>query len=91
MGRSTPAGAAQLAQINSMVDAQRNPAGVLPNNFFAVPLPANFWGTQATQYDITSLQGYKMFRLRQVYNTGFGDLYVPSQPRFIQFGIKVFF
>ena len=88
---ATVAGTAMLAQINAMVNAQKNAAGVLPVNFFSVPLPQNFWGTQPQSFDITSLQGYKLFRLRQTYNTAFGDLYQNGSSRYIQFGLKLYF
>jgi hypothetical protein len=88
---STAAGTALLGQINNMVNAQKNSAGVLPLNFFAIPLQDNFYGKQPQSYDITTLQGFKYFRLRQAYNTGFGDLYQAGQARYIQFGVKFFF
>jgi hypothetical protein len=88
---TTAAGAAVLNQINAMVNAQRNAAGVLPLNFFTVPLPNNFYGTSTSSFDITTLSGYKLFRLRQSYNNAFGDLYNNSDPRFIQFGVKLYF
>ena len=65
--------------------------GVLPANFFTVPLPNNFFGTQANQFDITTVNGYKLYQLRQAYNNGFGDLYNNNTPRYIQFGVKIFF
>jgi len=89
--QSTAAGAALLTQINNMVASQRNAAGVLPVNFFSVPLPADFWGKAPTSYDITTLNGFKYFRLRQAYTTSFGDLYSAGLSRFIQFGVKLYF
>ena len=65
--------------------------GVLPANFFTVPLPQNFYGTQANQFDITTIGGYKLYQLRQAYSTSFGDLYNNNTPRYIQFGVKFFF
>lgn len=88
---NTTAGAALLTQINNTVNAQKNAKGVLPLNFFSVPVPQNFWGLQPQNFDIRTLDGFKLFRLRQVYNTGFGDLYNVAQPRYIQFGVKIFF
>jgi hypothetical protein len=88
---ATAAGTAQLAQINAMVNGQKLPSGALPANFFAVQLPANFYGKAAATYDITSLQGYKYFRLRQAYATNFGTLYSYGQPRYLQFGVKLYF
>jgi len=87
----TTEGTGLLNQINAMVNAQKTAAGALPSNFFAVPLPADFSGKAANSYDITTIQGYKYFRLRQAYATNFGTLYQSTQPRYIQFGVKVFF
>ena len=63
-------------------------AGALPLNFFTVPLPANFFGTQATSFDIRNVDQYKLYRLRQQWNTSGGVLYQPGLARYIQFGIK---
>jgi hypothetical protein len=87
---ATAAGAALLNQINANVNSAKV-NGVLPPNFFAVQVPKNFFGTPATAYDITTLGGYKLFRSRQAYNTTFGDVYQSGQPRYIQFGLKLFF
>jgi hypothetical protein len=88
---ATAAGTALLNQINAMVNAQKTPQGALPANFFAMQLPANFYGKPAASYDITTLQGYKYFRLRQAYATNFGTLYSYGQPRYVQFGLKLYF
>ncbi len=87
---STPAGAALLNQINANVNGSKV-NGVLPANFFSIPVPKNFYGTPASAYDITSISGYKLFRSRQAYQTGFGDLHQSGQPRYIQFGLKLYF
>ena len=63
----------------------------LPTNFFSVPLPNNFYGTPATSYDITTVNGYKYFRLRNAYATNFGTLYNSGSPRYLQFGLKLYF
>ena len=42
-------------------------------------------------YDITTPNGFKLFRLRQQYNTGGGVLYNSGTSRFIQFGVKLYF
>jgi len=88
---ATAQGTANLNAINAMVNAQKNAAGVLPVNFFSVQVPTDFWKLQPGNFDITNLQGYKFFRLRQAYNNAFGDLYNNGQPRFIQFGVKLYF
>jgi hypothetical protein len=83
-------------QIINNVNAYRNPAGVLPNGFFTVPLPANFWSAAANSYDITTIQGYQYYQMKNSYNAAFGALYnAPSSgispPRNLQFGLKLFF
>lgn len=91
---ATTAGTALLAQINGMVNAQKSASGALPANFFAVPLPSNFYGKAAATYDITTLQGYKYFRLRQSYAPSpgfFGTVYNNGQSRYLQFGAKLYF
>ncbi|MBZ5581789.1 MAG: carboxypeptidase-like regulatory domain-containing protein [Acidobacteriia bacterium] len=88
---STAAGAALYNQVLANVNQFRSPRGALPADFFTVPLPANFYGNPATSYDITNVDGYRLYMLRTAYNQGFGDLYNNNQPRFIQFGVKVYF
>ncbi len=91
---ATATGTAQLNQINAMINTYRvggTAAGALPLNFFTVPLPANFYGTAAGNFNITTPDGYKLFRLRQQYNSSGGVLYNSGQQRFIQFGLKFYF
>jgi hypothetical protein len=90
---STAAGVALYNSIVAMVNGQRigSTSGALPANFFATRLPSNFFGVAANAYDITTLQGYKNYQLRTAYNTGFGDLYQAGSPRYIQFGLKLYF
>jgi hypothetical protein len=91
---ATAAGTALLNQINAMVNTYRTggtASGALPLDFFHVALPQNFYGQAATSFDITTIGGYKLFRLRQQWNTSGGDLYQSGLPRYIQFGIKIFF
>jgi hypothetical protein len=90
------AGNQLLTQINNMVNGVRaggTASGSLPNDFFHIALPHNFYGTPANTFDITTLQGFRLYRMRQAFNTGFGDLYGSpwSQPRYIQFGLKFYF
>ena len=89
--QSTTAGAAIYNGIVNMINAQKTSAGALPANFYTVPLPNNFYGTPANSYDITSLQGYKNYQLRNAYATNFGTLYNSNTPRYIQFGVKLYF
>jgi len=78
-------------QIVNMVNAQKNAAGVLPANFFTIPLPANFYGRAPNSFDITTLNGYKLYQLRTAYATNFGTLYNSNTPRYVQFGVKLYF
>ncbi len=89
--QSTTAGAAIYNGIVNMVNAQKTAGGALPANFFSVPLGPNFYGTNANSYDITTLQGYKQYQLRNAYSTSFGDLYQNGSSRYLQFGIKFYF
>ena len=82
---------AQLAQIRAMVNAVRLPSNALPLDFFHVGIPQGFATTNLNSFNITTLDGFKLYRLRQVYDTNFGTLREIAQPRYIQFGIKIFF
>jgi len=94
---STADGTALMAQAVAVVTSNRNTAGVLPLDFFSVPLPNSFWGAAATSYDITTTQGYKYYRLRQAFSSGGGSnggkLAGPASgsSRYIQFAIRIFF
>ena len=86
----TAAGTAIYNQVVANVNNYRV-NGVLPGNFFAIPLPSNFYGTAANAYDIRTIDGYKNYQLRSAYSTTFGNLYNNSSPRYIQFGVKLYF
>ncbi len=95
-------GVALRNQINALVDSQRFPPppgstagalGRLPADFFTVPLPQGFTFMNANSFDITTLSGYKLYRVRQDLGTGgSGRFFVPPQSsRYLQFGIRIFF
>jgi hypothetical protein len=97
---TTPAGAANLAAVRSNVNATRQTGpqgaqtGGLPLNFFHVPLPQGFATRDPLSFDIRTLEGFKLYRIRQTYDSNFGTLtgQTPNTlPRYIQFGIRVFF
>lgn len=94
---ASPGGAALLKQINANVDSAKintvpiSANKVFPTNFFTIKLPDNFYGTPASAFDLRTIDGFKLFRLRQAYNNSFGDLYQSGQPRYIQFGLKLYF
>jgi hypothetical protein len=96
----TPAGNAQLAQIRTNVNATRQTgpqgaqSGGLPLDFFHVPLPQGFATKDPFSFDIRTLEGFKLFRIRQTYDQNFGTLVGSSSillPRYLQFGIRVYF
>jgi hypothetical protein len=88
-----PGRTATLAQVNNLIINSRLPSGALPLNFFRVPIPERFATTDPNAFNITTLEGLKLYRLRQAYTPGFGTLAAtaPYQPRYIQFGIRIFF
>ena len=87
---STTAGAALYNSIVNTINGQKLPSGALPPAFYTLPLPANFYGTNANAYDITTLNGYKYYQLRTAYSTAFGTLYNNNTPRYIQLGVKLY-
>jgi hypothetical protein len=97
---TTTAGAAILAQVRANVNVTRQvgpsgpQTGGLPLDFFHVPLPQGFATRDPLSFNITSLDGFKLYRLRQTYDANFGTLTGGSAntlPRYIQFGIRLFF
>ena len=88
--RVTPS-TAQLNQIRALVNTQRLPSNALPLDFFHVRVPQGFASSNLNSFDITTLEGFKLYRLRQTYDTNFGTLREVAQPRYIQFGIRIFF
>jgi hypothetical protein len=105
----TPEGNALLLQIRQTVNAVRLPprpgqtSGALPDDFFHVLIPQGFATTNPLSYDITSLNGFKLWRLRNAYEANFGSLtsgavgnsFGSPNPgtssRYIQFGIRLIF
>jgi hypothetical protein len=106
---STPGGQAILGQIRTTINAVRLPpragqtSGALPDNFFSVVVPGGFATTNPLTYDIRTLQGFQLWRLRQTYEANFGTLTSGSvgnsfgspnpgtSPRYLQFGIRLIF
>ena len=84
---------ATLAQVNALITNARLASGAIPLDFFRVPIPQGFATTNPNSFDITTLSGLKLYRLRQAYDANFGTLAAstPYQPRYIQFGLKLYF
>ncbi len=103
----TPEGNAALLAIRQMVNAVRLPpragstSGALPDAFFNIPLPEGFATRNSLAYDITTLEGFKLWRIRNNYDGNFGSLtsgaiaFGSPNPgtsqRYIQFGIRLIF
>lgn len=83
--------AAGLAAVRATVNAVRLSSNALPLNFFNVPVPEGFASRNPLSFDITTLEGFKLYRLRQTYDTNFGTLFANNNPRYLQFGIRLFF
>lgn len=91
-GRPTVlAGDPALAAVQALNNSNRLPSGAIPLNFFSVPVPEGFATRNANSFDITTLAGQKLYRLRQTYDANFGTLFAVNNPRYLQFGIRLFF
>jgi hypothetical protein len=85
-----PGQTATLAQVNGLLTASRV-NNALPLNFFHVAIPQGFATRNPNSFDIRTLEGLKLYRLRQSYDANFGSLFAVNNPRYIQFGIRIFF
>jgi len=88
---ANPGKTATLTQVNNLIINSRLASGAIPLDFFHVRIPQGFATTNANAFDITTLDGLKLYRLRQAYDSNFGTLFVVPNPRYVQFGLKIFF
>ena len=106
---NTAAGQVILGQIRAMVNAVRLPPrpgqtagnGALPDNFYSIQVPEGFATRNSLSYDIRTLEGFRLWRLRNNYDGNFGTLtsgaiaFGSPNPgtsqRYIQFGIRLIF
>ncbi len=88
---ANPGRTVTLTQVNALITGSRLPNGSLPLDFFSIRVPDGFATTAATAFDIATLEGLKLFRLRQNYDPNFGTLREVNSPRYIQFGLKIYF
>ena len=94
---ANPGQTATLAQVNGVLNSIRLPVapgqtvGALPLSFFSARIPEGFATRTANSFDIRTVEGLKLYRARQVYDTNFGTLFANNAPRYIQFGVRVFF
>jgi hypothetical protein len=90
--RSTADGAALFAKVQSFITGARLPSGALPLDYYAnIKLPQGFATKDANSFDLNTLEGFKLYRLRRAYQTGFGNLRELGLPRYLQFGLKIYF
>jgi hypothetical protein len=98
--RTTAEGAALFTRIQTFITGARLPVtpgtsattGALPLDYYAgIKLPQGFATKDANTFDLTTLEGFKLYRLRRAYQTGFGTLRELGLPRYVQFGIKIYF
>jgi hypothetical protein len=82
--------------IVNRINAQRTggvATGALPLDFYRIRIPEGFATKTANAFNLAdpTLEGYKLYRLRQTYDANFGTLFAVNNPRYIQFGIKFVF
>jgi outer membrane receptor protein involved in Fe transport len=91
----TPQGDALKAIVDQIVVGARLPGTtVLQSDFFHIPVPEGFHSMDPNQFDITTAEGLKLYRLRQAYTPdrwGFLGARSPYSPRFVQVALKVYF
>ena len=88
---ANPGRTATLTEVNNRLAGQRTSTGGLPLDFFSVRVPEGFATRAPESFDITTVEGLKLYRLRQAYNPNFGALGAINNPRYVQFGVRVFF
>lgn len=77
--------------VQNLTINNRLSSGAIPLNFYSIALPEGFATRTPNSFDITTLEGMKLYRLRQTYDANFGTLFAVNNPRYIQFGIRLFF
>lgn len=84
-----------FSQVQSLVTTNRVPGSTnrLPDAFFSVPVAEGFHSRTINSFDITALEGFKLYRLRQNYNNNFITLQNSNAdgPRYLEFAIKFYF
>nr|MBP6824097.1 hypothetical protein [Acidobacteriota bacterium] len=79
-------------KVQAFITGARLPSGAIPLDYYSgIKLPQGFATTNANNFDLGTLDGFKLYRLRRAYQTGFGNLRELQLPRYVQFGIKIYF
>jgi hypothetical protein len=91
---TTPEGQALFAQVNAIITSNRI-AGTqrLPRDFLSLPVPQGFGRADPNSFDITTVQGLKLYILRNALAPSFGALSESntSAARAVQFTVKFIF
>ncbi len=92
-GRPNATGATDpaLVAVQNLTINNRLPTGAIPLDFFSIRVPEGFATRNRLAYDITTLEGLKLYRLRGNYDANFGTLFAVNNPRYVQFGLRLFF
>jgi hypothetical protein len=80
-----------LVAVQNLTINNRLPSGAIPLNFYSIQVPEGFATRVPNSFDIRTLEGMKLYRLRGTYDANFGTLFAVNNPRYIQFGVRVFF
>lgn len=80
-----------LLAVQNLTISNRLPSGAIPLDFYSIRVPEGFATRNRLEYDITTLEGLKLYRLRGNYDANFGTLFSVNNPRYIQFGLRLFF
>ena len=91
---NTAGGAANIATISQFIGGAANAGGILAANFYTVPLPTGFALSNQTSYNVLTPNGFKLYEIRGNINSGSGALsqnQFLNPPRYVQFGLKIYF
>jgi len=96
LARTTTAGAAAFNNVRNFVcnNITNTTActGLLPPAYFSIAVPTGFTQIPLNNFDITTLDGFKQYRLSQVWSKNFGTLSTNlTFPRRVQYSIKFIF
>ncbi|HNU07882.1 MAG TPA: hypothetical protein PKO33_08965, partial [Pyrinomonadaceae bacterium] len=88
---ANPGRTTDLATVNALLATARLPTGGFRLDMFSIRVPEGFATMVPNNFDITTLDGIRLYRLRQTYDANFGSLFAVNNPRYIQFGLRLFF
>jgi hypothetical protein len=88
---ATGAADPNLVAVQNLTINNRLPSGAIPLNFYRIQVPVGFATRVPNSVVIRTVVGMKLYRLRGTYDANFGTLFAVNNPRYIQFGVRVFF